>query len=169
MEAHQGHPRLLRLARGVALFVEDHHLGVAAVAGWIALRRATPAAFAEPTFGEPSIGEPAADEAVPTGLPLGLTGLVLFASGFATLGYEILWFRALRYLVGNSTYALSTVLVVFLLGLGIGALLYRPAVRLLPPCRGPSGGRLGGRPKRRAEGLRTRPQPHALPEPASGL
>ena len=56
-------------------------------------------------------------------------GTLLFAAGFATLAYEILWFRALRYLVGNSTYALSLIFAVFLLGLGLGALVYRPILR----------------------------------------
>lgn len=60
---------------------------------------------------------------VPTELPRRLTGLVLFGSGFATLAYEIVWFRALRYLFGSSTYAFSLMLAVFLLGLGLGALL----------------------------------------------
>lgn len=62
---------------------------------------------------------------IKTGLSRTVTGTVLFVSGFATLSYEILWFRALRYFVGNSTYALSTILVVFLLGLGLGSLLLR--------------------------------------------
>jgi spermidine synthase len=69
------------------------------------------------------------DEPIPTRLPYLLTGVVLFGAGFTTLGYEILWFRALRYLLGNATYALSAALVLFLLGLGLGALFYRPAVR----------------------------------------
>jgi spermidine synthase len=69
--------------------------------------------------------EPGAETAIPTALPFWLTGAVILLSGFATLGYEILWFRALRYLAGNSTFALTIVLVVFLLGLGFGALLLR--------------------------------------------
>lgn len=93
------------------------NLAVAALA-WRASNRAT--------RGEAAAAP--ADEAIPTTLPYALTGLVLFASGFATLGYEILWFRALRYLLGNATYALSTALVIFLLGLGLGALFYRRAV-----------------------------------------
>jgi spermidine synthase len=71
---------------------------------------------------------PTADLVVSTELPFRITGVVLLVSGFTTIAYEVLWFRALRYLVGNSTYALSTVLVVFLLGLGIGGLLLRRVV-----------------------------------------
>jgi spermidine synthase len=73
------------------------------------------------------------DESVPTDLPHWLTGTVLFFSGFATLGYEMVWFRALRYLLGNGTYVLSAALVIFLLGLGLGGLLYRPALRFGRP------------------------------------
>jgi spermidine synthase len=69
------------------------------------------------------------DESLPSDLPYWITGLVLFGAGFATLGYEIVWFRALHYLLGNGTYVLSTALVIFLAGLGIGSFLYRPAVR----------------------------------------
>ncbi len=72
--------------------------------------------------------EPGSETAIPTALPFWLSGAVILLSGFATLGYEILWFRALRYLVGNSTFALTIILVVFLLGLGFGALLLRRVV-----------------------------------------
>ncbi len=70
------------------------------------------------------------DESLPSELPVWLTGIVLFVSGFTTLGYEIVWFRALRYLVGNGTYVLTNVLVIFLLGLGFGGFFYRAALRL---------------------------------------
>jgi len=64
------------------------------------------------------------EEAVlPTELPTRVTGVALFVSGFATLAYEIVWFRALRYLFGISSYALTVMLVVFLIGLGIGGVL----------------------------------------------
>jgi len=77
--------------------------------------------------GEPG-SEPSGETTIPTALPFWLTGAVILLSGFATLGYEILWFRALRYLVGNSTFALTIILVVFLLGLGFGALLLRRVI-----------------------------------------
>lgn len=63
------------------------------------------------------------ESVLPTRLPGRITGIVLFGSGFATLAYEIVWFRALRYLFGNSTYAFTVMMVVFLIGLGIGGLL----------------------------------------------
>ncbi|HEY5658282.1 MAG TPA: fused MFS/spermidine synthase [Myxococcota bacterium] len=62
-----------------------------------------------------------------------LAGTVLFGSGFATLAYEIVWFRALQYLFGNSTYALTLMLVVFLLGLGGGGLLFGRLARRARP------------------------------------
>jgi spermidine synthase len=72
---------------------------------------------------------PEQDESIPTSLPFWVTGMVLLGSGFTTLGYEIVWFRALRYIVGNGTYVLTNVLVVFLVGLGVGALTFRWATR----------------------------------------
>jgi len=78
-----------------------------------------------PTASAPRAG----NEALPSELPHWTTALVLFGSGFATLGYEIVWFRALHYLLGPGTYTLSTLLSIFLLGLGFGGLFYRVAVR----------------------------------------
>lgn len=51
-------------------------------------------------------------------------GLVLFCflvSGAAALIYEVLWFRHLALLFGVSSYALTTVLVAYMAGLGLGA------------------------------------------------
>ena len=78
-------------------------------------------------------GVPRSDESLASELPIWITGAVLFGSGFATLGYEIVWFRALHYLMGNGTYVLSTALVIFLTGLGIGGILYRVALRFGKP------------------------------------
>jgi len=77
----------------------------------------------------------ATDTAIPTTLPRWITASVLVVSGFTTLGYEILWFRALRFLVGNSTHALGIVLVIFLLGLGAGSLLLRRVLKRQTPER----------------------------------
>lgn len=79
--------------------------------------------------------KPNKDTAIPTNLPRWITASVLVVSGFTTLGYEILWFRALRFLVGNSTHALGIVLVIFLLGLGGGSLLLRRVLRRQSPER----------------------------------
>lgn len=45
----------------------------------------------------------------------------LFASGMATLIYELIWFRYLTLVFGASLYALSAVLCAFMLGLAVGA------------------------------------------------
>ena len=42
-------------------------------------------------------------------------------SGFCSLGYEVLWTRALVFSVGNDTYAFSLMLATFLLGIGLGS------------------------------------------------
>lgn len=48
--------------------------------------------------------------------------LVAFAmSGFASLAYEVLWSRALVYFLGLSTYAFTTMLTAFLIGLAVGS------------------------------------------------
>ena len=54
--------------------------------------------------------------------------LILFAfslSGFAALGYEVVWFRGLIFYLGNSTWAFTTMLTIFLGGLAFGSLLIR--------------------------------------------
>lgn len=66
---------------------------------------------------------------VPTRLPISLAVIVLVLSGFATLSYEILWFRALHYLFGGSTYAVTLMLAIFLFGLGFGSLALHRAMR----------------------------------------
>ena len=45
----------------------------------------------------------------------------LFASGMATLIYELIWFRYLTLVFGASLYALSAVLCAFMLGLACGS------------------------------------------------
>ena len=43
-----------------------------------------------------------------------------FLSGAAALAYEVVWTRALSVLLGSTTYALSTMLATFMLGLALG-------------------------------------------------
>jgi spermidine synthase len=90
-------------------------VGVAAIA--IVRSRALPAEAAAP---EPE-AEPTfvADPGLTTRrLALWLIGLTAFAS----LLYEIAWTRVLVLVVGSSTYAFTTVLACFLLGIGLGSL-----------------------------------------------
>lgn len=58
----------------------------------------------------------------PAGARAALLALVAL-SGFAGLGYEMLWFRALRMMIGGTVYAFNTTLTTFLVGLGLGSLL----------------------------------------------
>jgi|GEM_PF-1546140 len=74
---------------------------------------------------------------IPTPLPPAVVGIILIASSFATMAYELVWMRATKYLIGNSTYAVSLVLALFLIGLGLGSAAhrlitqrYRPAMAL---------------------------------------
>lgn len=50
--------------------------------------------------------------------------LVAFVSGLTSLGYQVLWTRLLASGTGNTTYAFTAILAVFLVGLAIGALLF---------------------------------------------
>jgi len=51
--------------------------------------------------------------------------LVLYGvSGFCSLGYEVLWTRALMFKIGNDTYAFSLMLGTFLLGLALGSFVF---------------------------------------------
>ncbi len=52
-----------------------------------------------------------------------------FLSGFAAIALEVLWTRLLTLVIGGSTYAFTLVLVAFLLGIGLGALLIAPFAR----------------------------------------
>lgn len=50
--------------------------------------------------------------------------LAAFFTGFAGLAYEILWTRALGTFTSNSIYSFSSILVVYLTGIGIGSYIY---------------------------------------------
>jgi spermidine synthase len=57
-------------------------------------------------------------------------------SGFAALGFELYWTRALHHFLGNSTYAFSAMLTTFLFGLAAGAWVGgRVADRVVSPAR----------------------------------
>ena len=45
-------------------------------------------------------------------------------SGFCSLAYEVLWTRVLVFSIGSNTHAFATMLTTFLLGLGLGSLLF---------------------------------------------
>lgn len=109
-------------SHGSVLFANVINLAVGAVA--LALARKSPEAVGH---------DRPKEESLSSELPYWITGLVLFGSGFATIGYEIVWFRALHYVMGSGTYVLSAALVIFLLGLGLGGLFYRRALLIGRP------------------------------------
>jgi spermidine synthase len=84
---------------------------------WVCQKYAGPAA--------PKASSPPVQQAkIPAGAsPLRLLVLGAFAvSGFAALGYEVLWTRLLTSYLGNSVYAFSTMLTAFLTGIALGSL-----------------------------------------------
>ena len=117
----------LRGATGVAVLANGV-VGVSALALWRKRSTGAPSPSADPV---PSTAR--AESVIPTGLPRTVTGIVLFASGFCGLAYEILWFRVLRYTMGTSTYALTVVLFTFLVGLALGSFMLRRAARRSAP------------------------------------
>lgn len=81
---------------------------------------------AVPETNEPA-DDPASGQIVAPGMYRAvLAGLVL--SGFTSFAYEIYWTRSLVFILGNSTYALTTMLSAFLSGIALGGWLVRFAV-----------------------------------------
>jgi spermidine synthase len=68
------------------------------------------------------------DNDVPPGPATPIVRLVVFAlgvSGLTSFAYEIYWTRSLVFVLGNSTYAMTTMLAAFLTGIGLGGYLVR--------------------------------------------
>lgn len=62
--------------------------------------------------------------------------LLVFLSGFAALVYELIWFRQLGHVFGNTVQAAATVLTAFMIGLALGAdLARRQVLRRTNPIR----------------------------------
>jgi len=93
---------------------------------WLVSTRLSNAkAAASPPAAEPEQGQ---DSASGTLLSPGIYRLVLFGlglSGFTSFAYEIYWTRSLVFVLGNSTYALTTMLGAFLTGIALGGYLIR--------------------------------------------
>ena len=51
--------------------------------------------------------------------------LAIGASGFLSLAFEVVWFRALILVFGSTTYSFSAMLAVFLIGLALGSVWFR--------------------------------------------
>ena len=87
---------------------------------WLASHRTTPSSPGEEAFVEPSGRD--------VDLSHGTLRLILFGlglSGLTSFAYEIYWTRSLVFILGNSTYALSTMLSAFLCGIALGGYLIR--------------------------------------------
>jgi spermidine synthase len=93
--------------RGAALV----NLVAAALALLIDKYMSAPAAAAAP-----SPGAYKGKSTYPTALLLAAFAL----SGFFSLGYEVLWTKAIAFFIGSSVYAFSAMLTTFLFGLGLG-------------------------------------------------
>lgn len=79
--------------------------------------------------------EATAGPASPARLPA-VFGLFALGSGIASFGLEVVWTRSFALVVGSSYYAFSLMLLAFLLGIGLGALIYeRTWTRLRAPRR----------------------------------
>lgn len=91
------------------------NLALAALAWWI--DRRTPAGAEAPAASP----EPA-PAAAPATLRLIFAGAAV--SGFCALAYEVLWTRTISFFLPSSLYAFPTMLTSFLLGSGVGSLLY---------------------------------------------
>ena len=70
--------------------------------------------------------EPTPDTADTAGWSLSTLGLVAMLAGFASLLYEVAWFRLMALILGASAFAFSVMLFSFLLGLGSGGWLGGP-------------------------------------------
>jgi spermidine synthase len=95
------------------------------LAAWMVSRRSADL----PAVTEPGTAEPV-DDLVPEsgGLDLRTYHIVLFGlgiSGLTSFAYEIYWTRSLVFIMGNSTYALTTMLSSFLTGIALGGYLIR--------------------------------------------
>jgi spermidine synthase len=71
--------------------------------------------------GEPPAGRDEAEHEPLDRFTLRLLLVALGISGFTSFAYEIYWTRSLVFILGNSTYALSTMLSAFLTGIALGA------------------------------------------------
>jgi spermidine synthase len=95
------------------------------LSAWIAARRYATASDDDASDadakGEPTAGRSETENEPLDRLTLRLLLVALGMSGFTSFAYEIYWTRSLVFILGNSTYALSTMLSAFLTGIALGA------------------------------------------------
>lgn len=96
---------------------------------WLLSTRLSKTVATQPT---PEIAEEGTDAKPSSEESLWLRRLVLIGlgiSGLTSFAYEIYWTRSLVFILGNSTYALTTMLSAFLTGIGLGGFLVRYIIR----------------------------------------
>ena len=76
---------------------------------------------------------PAAEDPFrPSPVAMRLSVIGLGISGFTSFAYEIYWTRSLVFILGNSVYALTTMLSAFLTGIALGGWLVRHLITRFP-------------------------------------
>ena len=96
---------------------------------WVASRRLTGVVEAGETPPADSGVPPTVQSDAPGPVILRVVLIGLAISGFTSFAYEIYWTRSLVFVLGNSTYALSTMLCAFLTGIALGGYLVRFVIR----------------------------------------
>jgi len=96
---------------------------------WLVSLRMGDTALADPTSSSTTDTARAGSEASVDPLITRVILVALGISGLTSFAYEIYWTRSLVFILGNSTYALSTMLGAFLSGIAIGGYLVRFALK----------------------------------------
>ena len=101
------------------------NLGLGLIAWAVSKRMKSTTSVAQPD------ARPVPDKPVRRALSNPIYALLLLAlaiSGLTSFAYEIYWMRSLVFVLGNSTYALTTMLTAFLVGIALGGYLARLVV-----------------------------------------
>lgn len=107
--------------RGTTFIGVTLNFVAAAGALWIA-KQPLPDATAGPAKAGPHRKKKSTDEAIPVAIPRPwLAAIALGVSGFASLTLQVVWTRLLVQILGPTTYAFSTVVAIFIIGIAIGA------------------------------------------------
>ena len=102
-------------------------LNATLAASAFALSLRSPAAGAEP-----GSSSPAGPAAAGLGTERGRAYAILFATGFASLGMEVVWIRQLTPYLGNLVYSFAIILCVYLIANFIGSAVYRRVGSRIP-------------------------------------
>ncbi len=100
------------------------NLGLGLIA-WAASKRLTPLPTASAARADARSLPAGPVGTMPSNKTYALLLFGLFISGLTSFAYEIYWTRSLVFVLGNSTYALSTMLTAFIAGIALGSYLIR--------------------------------------------